>query len=59
MAAVTSKQFSLEAMKVKLEEIIEKQLESVPKQVELKLPKLNKVEDSKPSEIKLPKLKKA
>ena len=59
LAAVTSKQFSLEAMKVKLEEIIEKQLESVPKQVELKLPKLNKVEDSKPSEIKLPKLKKA
>ena len=59
LATVTSKQFSLEAMKVKLEEIIEKQLESVPKQVELKLPKLNKVEDSKPSEIKLPKLKKA
>jgi len=41
-----------------LVEIIDKQLESVPRQVDLKLPKLNKVEDSKPSEIKLPKLKK-
>ncbi len=59
LAMVTSKQFSLEAMKVKLEQIIEKQLETVPKQVDLKLPKLNKVKDTKSSELKLPKLKKA
>ena len=58
LAAITSKTFSHDAMREKLVEIIDKQLESVPRQVDLKLPKLNKVEDSKPSEIKLPKLKK-
>ena len=45
-------------MKKKLESIIDPILESVPKQVELKLPKLQKVDDNKSNELKLPKLKK-
>ena len=55
----TRKQFSYEAMKKKLESIIDPIVESVPKQVELKLPKLQKVgDDKKSNELKLPKLKK-
>ena len=57
LAAVTSKQFSFEAMKKKLVESVDRTLESLPKQVELKLPKLNKIEDKK-GDIKLPKVKK-
>ena len=55
----TRKQFSYDAMKTKLGKIIEPIVESVPKQVELKLPKLQKVGDDKQgTELKLPKLKK-
>jgi glycosyltransferase involved in cell wall biosynthesis len=43
LAAVTSKKFSYEAMKVELVKTVDRLLEDVPKQVELKLPKLNKV----------------
>tara|TARA_B100002019_G_scaffold193620_1_gene167597 strand:- start:3320 stop:4597 length:1278 start_codon:yes stop_codon:yes gene_type:complete len=43
LAVVTSKKFSFEAMKQELEKIVDKILEDVPKQVELKLPKLQKV----------------
>jgi len=57
LAAITSKQFSFEAMKKKLVESVDRTLESLPKQVELKLPKLNKIEDKK-GDIKLPKVKK-
>jgi len=56
LQAYTKKQFSYESMKNKLESIIDPIVESVPKAVELKLPKLNKVEDNKG--LKLPKLKK-
>lgn len=56
LQAYTKKQFSYESMKKKLESIIDPIVESVPKAVELKLPKLNKVEDNKG--LKLPKLKK-
>ena len=45
-------------MKKKLESIIDPILESVPKQVELKLPKLQKVGSTETPKIKLPKLKK-
>ena len=48
--------FSFEAMKQILEKKIDSYLESLPQSVELKLPKLNKVDENK---IKLPKLKKA
>ena len=58
LQAYTRKQFSYQAMKKKLESIIDPILESVPKQVELKLPKLQKVDDNKSNELKLPKLKK-
>ena len=58
LQSYTRKQFSYEAMKRKLEKIIDPIVESVPKQVELKLPKLQKVDDNKSNELKLPKLKK-
>ena len=54
--------FSLDAMTIKFEEILNKHLpkfEEQPQQVNLKLPKLKKVGETKePSELKLPKLKK-
>ena len=43
LATITSKQFSFESMKEKLIKTIDKNLENLPKQVELKLPKLKKV----------------
>tara|TARA_B100001113_G_C21087210_1_gene612658 strand:+ start:213 stop:1526 length:1314 start_codon:yes stop_codon:yes gene_type:complete len=52
----TKQKFSFEAMKGILEKKIDSVLETLPKSVELKLPKLNKVDENK---IKLPKLKKA
>ena len=52
----TKQKFSFEAMKGILEKKIDSVLDTLPKSVELKLPKLNKVDDNK---IKLPKLKKA
>jgi len=51
--------FSYEKMKEKLDKIITPILESVPQQVELKLPKLQKVgEKTEKGKLKLPKLKK-
>ena len=50
--------FSFEKMKEKLDGIVGKILSDIPQEVGLKLPKLQKV-DSKKSEVKLPKLKKA
>ena len=52
--------FSHEAMREKLEKIIDRELEGVSQQVKLTLPKLKKKDSSsqKSSEIKLPKLKK-
>jgi len=52
----TKQKFSFEAMKDILEKKVDSVLDTLPKSVELKLPKLNKVDDNK---IKLPKLKKA
>lgn len=49
--------FSFEAMSDKFITYIDSALESVPKQVKLNLPKLNKVSDT-PSKIKLPKIEK-
>ena len=53
-----SNDFSYEKMRDTLKEIVDKMLKGVPKKVELKLPKLQKVGD-KPNdgELKLPKLK--
>ena len=52
--------FSHEAMREKLEKIIDRELEGVSQQVKLTLPKLKKKDSSsqKSIEIKLPKLKK-
>ena len=46
-------------MKDKLDDIVSKVLADVPKQVGLKLPKLQKVTDENLPSVKLPKLKKA
>ena len=51
---VNKETFSHEAMKQKLEDIINPLLAGVPKQVELKLPSLKK----EPKKLKLPTLKK-
>jgi hypothetical protein len=54
--------FSLSRMDSIFEEILESNLPTIPQQVQLKLPKLKKLGDEKPSgtepKIKLPKLKK-
>jgi len=54
------REFSLEAMATQFNKIIDDVLNSVPKPVSLKLPKLKKVgsKTSQPTKIKLPKLKK-
>ena len=52
------KYFSLERMADKFCKIVDKGLENVPQQVQLKLPKLKKVESKDTPKIKLPKLKK-
>ena len=55
----TKSLFSYEKMREKLDEIITPILESVPQQVELKLPKLQKIGDKpKDGKLKLPALKK-
>jgi len=51
---VNRETFSHDAMRDKLIQITDKVLEGVPKQVELKLPKLTK----EPKKLNLPKLKK-
>lgn len=58
LKVVTSTKFSLQKMQDKLITEVDNLLKDVPKSVELKLPKLNKVEDKKTDGIKLPKLKK-
>jgi glycosyltransferase involved in cell wall biosynthesis len=50
--------FTLNKMKEKLDEIIQKHTKDLPSQVQLKLPKLKKVDKKEPPKIKLPKLKK-
>ena len=58
---VNKSKFSLDQMTKTLDGILSKHLpkfEEQPQQVDLKLPKLKKVDDDKPKEIKLPKLKK-
>ena len=60
---VYTQAFSFEKMKEQLEEMITPLLDSVPKQVDLKLPKLEKLgsepkEKSEDGKLKLPKLKK-
>ena len=50
--------FSLNDMSKLLVETIENSTTQMPSQVKLKLPKLKKVENSKPPKIKLPKLRK-
>jgi len=55
----TKGSFSFDKMKDKLEGIITKILSDVPKQVGIKLPKLQKTNSNKIPEVKLPKLKKA
>ena len=59
LRVITSKDFSYEKMKGELKVIMDNILSTVPKKVELNLPKLNKVSDDKKpkSELKLPKLK--
>ena len=54
------RKFSLTAMAIEFNKIIDQALQSVPQPVSLKLPKLKKVggESSQPAIIKLPKLKK-
>jgi glycosyltransferase involved in cell wall biosynthesis len=55
----TKSLFSYEKMREKLDKIITPLIESVPQQVELKLPKLQKVEEkTEKGKLKLPKLKK-
>lgn len=51
-------EFSLEAMAAKFCQYIDTALETVPQQVQLKLPKLKKVGATEPPKLKLPKLKK-
>ena len=55
---VNRDKFTLDKMTEKLDEIITPYVDKVPQQVGLKLPKLQKVGDTKPPKIKLPKLKK-
>ena len=57
LKVLTSKKFSLQQMQDILVKEVDELLKDVPQKVDLKLPKLNKVDD-KPSELKLPKLKK-
>ena len=54
------REFSLTAMAIEFNKIIDQALQSVPQPVSLKLPKLKKVggQSSQPTKIKLPKLKK-
>jgi len=58
LAVQNSKNFSLDAMTVKLGKILDKYVPEFPKEVKLQLPKLKKVGESEQPKIKLPKLKK-
>ena len=55
---INRQKFSLNKMAEKLDEIITPHLDKIPTQVGIKLPKLKKIDDSKPPKMKLPKLKK-
>ena len=55
---INKDKFSLNEMTKKLDEIVTPYINKIPTQVDIKLPKLKKVTDSKPPKIKLPKLKK-
>ena len=51
-------EFSFEAMAIRFCQYVDSALESVPQQVQLKLPKLKKLDTTEQPKIKLPKLKK-
>ena len=58
--AISNRSFSLKNMNKKFEEILNRYLpkfEEQPQAVNLKLPKLKKIEKNEPTKIKLPKLK--
>jgi len=52
------REFSLDMMKKKFDSIVDEILKNIPKQVDLKLPKLKKQTDGGGAKLKLPKLKK-
>jgi glycosyltransferase involved in cell wall biosynthesis len=49
--------FSFDKMKEKIDEILSSKVPDIPKQVQLTLPKLKKIGENKPNDIKTPKLK--
>jgi glycosyltransferase involved in cell wall biosynthesis len=55
---INKEKFTLNKMAEKLDEIVTSYVDKIPTQVELKLPKLKKVNNSESPKIKLPKLKK-
>ena len=58
LAIQNSKNFSLDAMTIKLGKILDNYVPEFPKEIKLQLPKLKKVGESEQPKIKLPKLKK-
>ena len=58
LAIFNKSNFSLNAMTKKLGTILDKYVPEFAEEVKLELPKLKKVEGTKPPEIKLPKLQK-
>ena len=58
LATQNAKNFSLDAMTIKLGKILDNYVPEFPKEIKLQLPKLKKVGKSEQPKIKLPKLKK-
>jgi DNA repair ATPase RecN len=58
LSKINKSKFSLDAMTKKLGKILDEYVPEFPKEVELKLPKLKKVDSTEQPKIKLPKLKK-
>ena len=58
LATQNAKNFSLDAMTIKLGKILDNYVPEFPKEIKLQLPKLKKVGESEQPKIKLPKLKK-
>lgn len=57
LGTINKSKFSLDAMTKEFGKILDKYVPEFPKAVELKLPKLKKVNSSQPKKLKLPKLK--
>ena len=55
---INQEKFTLNKMTEKLDIIMEKYIKNIPSEVSLNLPKLKKVKNEEPNEVKLPKLKK-